>query len=128
MARYEHLPLYKTAMELTVYIETVVRTFSRYHKYTLGTDLRQQSRALVTVIIRANSRREKVPVLVDLRERVEAFQVLLRICKEVKAFAKFEAYAQAAQLAVALGRQNEGWIKGQAIRRGRETRRPEFPA
>jgi hypothetical protein len=52
MARYEHLPLYKTAMELTVYIETVVRSFSRYHKYTLGTDLRQQSRALVTVIIR----------------------------------------------------------------------------
>ena len=35
MARYEHLPLYKTAMELTVYIETVVRSFSRYHKYTL---------------------------------------------------------------------------------------------
>ena len=102
MARYEHLPLYKTAMELTVYIETVVRSFSRYHKYTLGTDLRQQSRALVTVIIRANSRGEKLPVLVDLRERVEAFQVLLRICKEVKAFTKFEAYAQAAQLAVAL--------------------------
>ena len=63
MARYEHLPLYKTAMELTVYIETVVRSFSRYHKYTLGTDLRQQSRALVTVIIRANSRGEKLPVL-----------------------------------------------------------------
>jgi len=119
MARYEHLPLYKTAMELTVYIETVVRSFSRYHKYTLGTDLRQQSRALVTVIIRANSRGEKLPVLVDLRERVEAFQVLLRICKEVKAFTKFEAYAQAAQLAVALGRQNEGWIKSQATRRER---------
>ena len=98
MARYEHLPLYKTAMELTVYIETVVRTFSRYHKYTLGTDLRQQSRASVTMIIRANSRREKLPVLADLRERVEAFQVLLRICKDVKAFAKFEAYAHAAQL------------------------------
>jgi hypothetical protein len=45
MARYEHLPLYKTAMDLTVSIETVVRNISRYHKYTLGTDLRQQSRA-----------------------------------------------------------------------------------
>ncbi len=119
MARYEHLPLYKTAMELTVYIETVVRTFSRYHKYTLGTDLRQQSRALVTMIIRANSRREKLPVLADLRERVEAFQVLLRICKDVKVFAKFEAYAHAAQLAVALSRQNEGWMKSQATRRER---------
>jgi hypothetical protein len=89
-------------MELTVYIEQVVRNFSRYHKYTLGTDLRQQSRALVTVIIRANSRGEKLPVLVDLRERVEALQVLLRICQEVKAFAKLEVYAHAAQLAVAL--------------------------
>ena len=35
MARYEHLPIYKTAMELTVYLEQVVRNFSRYHKYTL---------------------------------------------------------------------------------------------
>ncbi len=59
MARYEHLPIYKAAMDLTVYIETIVKNFSRYHKYTLGSDLRQQSRELVTVIIRANSRAEK---------------------------------------------------------------------
>jgi hypothetical protein len=44
MARYEHLPIYKTAMDLTIYLEQVVRNFSRYHKYTLGSDLRQQSR------------------------------------------------------------------------------------
>ena len=48
MARYEHLPIYKTAMDLTIYLEQVVRNFSRYHKYTLGSDLRQQSRELVT--------------------------------------------------------------------------------
>jgi len=33
MARYEHLPIYK-AMDLTVYLEKIVRNFSRYHKYT----------------------------------------------------------------------------------------------
>ena len=44
MARYEHLPIYKTAMDLAVYVEQVMRNFSRYHKYTLGSDLRQQSR------------------------------------------------------------------------------------
>jgi hypothetical protein len=27
------LPMYKTAMDLTVYLEQVVRNFSRYHKY-----------------------------------------------------------------------------------------------
>ncbi len=79
MARYEHLPIYKTAMDLAVYVETVVRNFNRYHKYTLGSDLRQQSRELVTVIIRANSRREKLPVLCELRERLDALLVLLRI-------------------------------------------------
>jgi len=70
MARYEHLPIYKAAMDLTVYIETIVRNFSRYHKYTLGSELRQQSRELVTLIIRANSRSDKLPVLHNLRERL----------------------------------------------------------
>lgn len=113
MARYEHLPIYKAAMDLTVYIEQVVRNFSRYHKYTLGSDLRQQSRELVTVIIRANSRPDKLTVLYDLREQLEAFQVLLRIGKEVQAFQRFNSYAYAAELVVGLSRQNEGWIKSQ---------------
>ena len=34
MARYEHLPIYLKAMELSVYLDTVVRNFSRYHKYS----------------------------------------------------------------------------------------------
>ena len=37
MARYEHLPIYKAALDLTVHFEKVVAGFSRYHKYTLGT-------------------------------------------------------------------------------------------
>jgi hypothetical protein len=96
MARYEHLPIYKAAMDLTVYIEQVVRNFSRYHKYTLGINLRQQSRELVTLSIRANSRPAKLPVFHDLRERLEAFQVLLWIGKEVQAFQRFNSYAHAA--------------------------------
>ena len=117
MARYEHLPIYKAAMDWTVYLEQVVRNFSRCHKYTLGSDLRQQSRELVMLIIRANSRADKVPVLHDLRERLEALQVLLRIGKEVKAFQKFNSYAHAAELVVALSRQNEGWMKGQSVQK-----------
>jgi len=117
MARYEHLPIYKTAMDLTISLEQVVRQFSRYHKYTLGSDLRQQSRELVTVILRANSRREKLPVLYELRERLDGLLVLLvllRIGKEVQAFQTFAAYGRAAELVVALSRQNEGWIKSQS--------------
>jgi hypothetical protein len=104
MARCEHLPMYKAAMDLAVYVETIVRNFSRYHKYTLGSDLRQQCRELVTLIICANARHDKLPVLHDLRERLEGLNVLLRIGKEVHAFQKFNAYASAAELVVALSR------------------------
>ena len=44
MVRYEHLPIYKQAMEVAVYFEKIVAGFSRYHKYTLGTELRNKSR------------------------------------------------------------------------------------
>ena len=42
-------------MNLAVYLEQVVRNFSRYYKYTLGSDLRQESHEVTTLIIRANS-------------------------------------------------------------------------
>ncbi len=36
MARYEHLPIYKQAMDIAIHMEKVVAGFSRYHKYTLA--------------------------------------------------------------------------------------------
>jgi len=57
MARYEHLPIYKQALDVAVHFERVVAGFSRYHKYTLGTELRNQSRAVVALVVRANSAR-----------------------------------------------------------------------
>jgi hypothetical protein len=46
-------------MDLTIYFEKVVRNFSRYHKYTLGTELRAKSREIVGLIIKANSTVER---------------------------------------------------------------------
>jgi hypothetical protein len=54
MARYEHLPIYRDAYDLTVHIEQIVRSFSRYHKYTLGTELRNKMRAVLERVIEAN--------------------------------------------------------------------------
>ena len=45
--RYENLPIYKSAMDFCVYIETIVRGFEKYHKYTLGVDLRSESKVLM---------------------------------------------------------------------------------
>jgi hypothetical protein len=50
MARYEHLPIYKKALDVAVHFEKVVAGFSRYHKYTLGSELHNQSWAVVSAI------------------------------------------------------------------------------
>ncbi len=98
---------------MTIYFEKVVRNFSRYHKYTLGSDLREKSREIVELIIKANSTTVKSPLLLELREKLEGLKVLVRICKEVKAFDRFNSFAYASNIVVDISRQNEGWIRGQ---------------
>ena len=57
MARYDHLAIYKAAFDLNVYFEKTVRHFSRYHKYTLGTELRDRARGIVRLLVQANNSR-----------------------------------------------------------------------
>lgn len=81
MAQYEHLPIYRKAFDLSIYLENSVRGFSRYHKYTLGTDLRNLSRRVVRLIIRANSEKDKIATLEQARVAIEELKVTARICK-----------------------------------------------
>ncbi len=62
MAQYEHLPIYKAAFDLLVYFEKIVKNFSRYNKYTHGTALREISREILMLIVRANNTYNKRPV------------------------------------------------------------------
>jgi len=51
----EHLPLYKSGYGLCLYVEQVVRNFSRYLKYCLGADLRDGARRVLRLVVRANA-------------------------------------------------------------------------
>jgi len=111
MARYEHLPIYKQAMDVAVHFEKVVAGFSRYHKYTLGTELRNTSREVVALIVKANAARDKPPELLVLRDRLEQLLILMRLAKEVRAFKSFQSFQFVVELVVSVCRQNEGWLK-----------------
>ena len=65
MARYEHLPIYRAAFDLAVHIEKLVRGFTRYHKYSLGSELREQSREILARIIDANQSRDRAARLLQ---------------------------------------------------------------
>jgi hypothetical protein len=100
------------------------------------------------LIVRANARRDKAPVLLELREEMEELKVLLRLCHDAKAFANFNSFEHAvthqpsvpqsfggnpsasgldARLKIAgmtifrrseIAKQNEGWLKSQQQGRG----------
>ena len=122
MAYSEHLPIYKSAYDLCLYVERIVRNFSRYHKYSLGADLRDGARRVLKLVVRANSRRDKAPLLLELREEVEQLKVLLRLGQDLKAFANFNSFEDASGLVVEIAKQNEGWLKSQPQGRGQNQR------
>lgn len=111
MARYEHLPIYKQAMDVAVHFEKLVAGFSRYHKYSLGTELRNKSREIVAHIIRANAQQDKVPMLLALRGQLDELFILIRLAKEVQAFKSFSAYQFTVEQVASICRQNEGWLR-----------------
>ena len=112
MARYEHLPIYREAYDLTVHVEQVVRNFSRYHKYTLGTDLRNRMRGALEKIVEANNATDRVEYLKELRQQLEGLKVLCRLCHDSGAFGGgTKSYLHIAERLTNLARQNEGWLK-----------------
>ncbi len=111
MARYEHLPIYRDALNLAVHFETIVAGFSRYHKYTLGSELRQAGRQVVLLVISANNQHDKQPALLALRDHLEQLLLLIRLAKEAHAFKSFSAYSHVIELTAKICRQNEGWLK-----------------
>jgi hypothetical protein len=70
--------------------------------------LREGARRVLRLVVRANARRDKAPVLLEVREAVEDLKVLCRLGHDVKAFASFNAFEHAITQVVAIAKQNEG--------------------
>ena len=111
MSHHRQLPVWKAAMDLAVHLEHAVRRFPRYHKYTLGTELRHTSQRLCQQVARANTLGGplRAAALDELVLTVEEMKTLLTLAQETRAFAHFNEFATATQLTVGLGKQSGGW-------------------
>jgi len=113
MARYEHLPIYKAALDLCVYFEKIVRNFDRYHKYTLGSDLRKRALSAAILVIKANDANNKLSLLLELKETLDEIKILIRIAKEVKAFNSFKSFTVSVKMLDSIIKQCGGWLRSQ---------------
>ncbi|WP_425430017.1 four helix bundle protein [Desulfamplus magnetovallimortis] len=98
-------------LDLSVHIENIASHFSRNHRYTLGSELRSMCHEALSLIVEANSTRERVPQLIKLRLLLERIKIHLIIAREVKAFNQKRSFLTATELVVNVSRQNEGWLK-----------------
>lgn len=112
--RYKQLPLWRDATRFMVEIEQAVRGFSRYHKYTLGSELRQQAMTVCRLVARAGQAKdahEREQWLKQLVWQIEDLKLRVQLAKELEAFASFAQFQRLAEQAVALGKQSGGWWK-----------------
>ena len=107
-----------------MHTEEMVRCFSRYHKYTLGTDLRQQAVTIMRTVHRlVFDKAQQKEHLNNLIWQVDDYKLSLQLAMELAVFSQaspgkqrrqtgkvpFSYFETAAQLAAAIGKQCGGW-------------------
>jgi len=108
-----NLPIWRDISRLLVLIEEAVRKFPRYHKYTLGSDLRRQAMNVHRLLVRAlNAQGPERPRQVErLNLAVDDLKLMIQLGKEIQAFQSFRQFEEIAELAVQVGRQSGLWRK-----------------
>ncbi len=111
MARYDHLPIFKKAYDLCLEIELQARSFSRDYRYTIGTEIRQISHEIPSLIMIANNHCEKRKYLEELWIKLEKLKLLVRLAFDLKCLKDLKHYERLSAILVEISRQNEGWLK-----------------
>ena len=80
MGFHENLLIYKKAMDLAVYFEKIVKNFSRYNKYTVGTELRSLSKEILKLIVKANPMKDKREINENINNQFNLNVTLSGLC------------------------------------------------
>ena len=110
MALHSELPIYKVAYDLLSLILQVARNMPRDVKLQVGGALRDECLQITVLIFRANVAREKAPHLLEVIERLQVAELLLRLSHDLR-FIGQKQYAAAIALTATIGKQANGWRK-----------------
>jgi hypothetical protein len=109
-SRFQPPPIIKASERLLVEIEKAVRSFPRYHRYQVGSDLRRKAMEVFTRANRAwRDRAEQVRLVGELVWDIDELKQFLQVAKLLHAFSGFRQFEMLARLAEELGAQAGGW-------------------
>ncbi|MDO9138802.1 MAG: four helix bundle protein [Methylobacter sp.] len=108
----KQLPIWRDANRLLLEVEQAVRHFPKYHKYTLGTEMRQQAMKICQLVSRAWRNKADAPqALPRLVQAVDDLKIQLQLGKELHVFQNFAEFERLAELTVQVGKQSGGWLR-----------------
>jgi hypothetical protein len=110
MALYSDLPVYKSTYDLLVAIFRFTKDFNKEYKYTVGESLKKETIELLTLIYRANVKRDKKDVLQEARERIEVIRLFIRLMKDMQQIS-IKQFVQINTSVENVSKQLTGWQK-----------------
>lgn len=110
MALAQELPVYKASYDLLLAIFKLTKNFSREFKYTIGETLKNEMIGLITLIYRANTKRDKKDILQEARERIEVVRLFIRLLKDLHQIS-IKQQVHINELIESISKQLAGWHK-----------------
>lgn len=110
MALHNTLPIYKIAYDLLGLAADLTANMRRDYKASVGAKIREECIEILVLILRANVAREKTVHLVELLERLQVAELLIRLSHD-KHLISDPQYARAIALTTSVGKQANGWRK-----------------
>lgn len=105
-------PILRLTERLAYECELAVKGFDRYHKYTLGTDIRQQAMQIWRLANRAwLAKHRQHDYLHQMSMAIDDIKLSFLLAKRLKVFASVAQFESLSLLAVDIGRQCGGWLK-----------------
>jgi hypothetical protein len=108
MAIHTNLPIYKVAYDLLDLSTELVKNMRRDLKHVFGSKVTAECIEILVLIGRANAARDKAPILLELLERVQVAEFLIRLAHDKKLIST-KLYARSVELTTSVGRQANGW-------------------
>nr|WP_083945058.1 four helix bundle protein [Thiomicrospira microaerophila] len=98
------MPIWRDANAFLLAIEKVVKTFPRYHKYTLGTELRKNALTLCNLIHQAwHEKTQTCQLLKKFKYCIDEIKIQLHLAKKLEAYPSFSTFEFLSLQAVMLG-------------------------
>ena len=108
MAIHTQLSIYKTTYDLLDVVTDLAKNMNRDFKRSIGEKISAECIEITILVFRANVAQVKEPHLVELIERLQVIELMLRLAMDKRLISK-GSYAKAVEYTTSIGKQANGW-------------------